>query len=413
MLVEFKVSNFRSIKDEQTFSMVASTGKELEETHTFETGGFNKGLLKSAAIYGANASGKTSLCLALEMMQSIVVESSLDKHRGHALPVEPFKLDTEMLEKPTEFEIVFMSEGVRYQYGFSATKKRVVSEWLFAFPEGRTQRWFWREWKRGDYLWRLGSLLKGEKKLWMNSTRENALFLSTAVQLNSDQLKPVYDWFKDTLIVEGIFGVSPGFTFSLLEQKRGRDVILKFLKEADLGVDDIKLQTKQLDPNKIPEGIPDSIKESLFPKEIHNVLTFHKNTEDKLVQFEYGEESQGTRKMISLAGVLAAGLSGGHVVFVDELHNSLHLKTVKFLVNLFNNEKTNPKNSQLVFTSHQTGIMKQEFLRRDQVWFCEKGKNKATSIYSLSDFRPRKGVANIESAYLSGRYGALPYFAED
>ena len=413
MLIEFRVSNFRSIRDEQTFSMVASTGKELEETHTFEAKGFSNGkLLNSAAIYGANASGKTNLILSFTVMRNVVLGSALDKHRGDSLPVYPFKLDPAMPGKPTEFEVTFISGGVRYQYGFSATEERIVSEWLLAFPEGRTQRWFEREWVKDKYKWRLGTLLKGEKKLWQTSTRDNALFLSTAVHLNSEQLQPVYDWFRYVLVDIDFGGWSKNFALSFLDNKKTKDLILGFLNRADLGIDDIKLETEQNDPDKLPEDVRDTSRKALS-ESIPKVKTFRQNSKGELVEFDIADESSGTQKMLFLAGPIIANMAKGHVMFIDELHNSLHPELVKLLVGLFNNKMSNPNNAQLVFTTHETGMLSQELFRRDQIWFCEKGEDQATKLYPLSDFRPRKDVTNIESAYLSGRYGALPFFAED
>jgi Predicted ATPases len=153
MLVEFSVSNFRSIRDKQTLSMVKGKGSELETTHTFKPAApSSETLLKSAAIYGANAAGKSNIIKALSMMKQIVVQPP---NVGEQLPVVPFMFDPETPQQPTEFELVFITDNVRYQYGFSATAERIWSEWLFAFPKGRSQRWFEREYspQTGEYTW--------------------------------------------------------------------------------------------------------------------------------------------------------------------------------------------------------------------------------------------------------------------
>ena len=412
MLIEFRVANFRSIKEEQTLSLMASGGGELMDSHTFEAKGFKNRLLRSAAVYGPNASGKTNLLLALVSMKDIVKKSARETHRGDTLAVEPFKLDSRPHKEPTLFEVVFMVQGVRYQYGFSATETSVVSEWLLAFPEGRPQHWFERELgKNGRYEWKLGALLKGEKQLWQKSTRDNALFLSTAVQLNSQQLLPVFDWFNDTLRFVGVRGVSPGFSASFCE-KHGSEKVADFLQEADLGIHNLHVRQEPFDPESLPENMPDSVKQivkTMKGGKMYEVKTVHESSTGDQVEFDLGQESSGTCKVFELAGPFLESLQNGHVLCIDELHNSLHPELVKFLVGSFNDNTTNPRNAQLIFTTHETSMLNQKILRRDQIWFCEKDKNQATTVYALTDFHPRKGVENLELAYLSGRYGALPY----
>jgi len=196
MLIEFSVANFRSLHERQTFSLAKAAGKELVDTNTFETEAFNSfELLRSAVVYGANASGKSNFIRALHTMKEIVVGSATGQ-RGDRLPVVPFRLSKASAHEPSEFEATFIIDNVRYQYGFSATTERIHEEWLLAYPMGRPQRWIDRAWnaKTQSYDWALGDKLIGEKQkqLWQKSTRDNALFLSTAVQLNRDQLQPVY-----------------------------------------------------------------------------------------------------------------------------------------------------------------------------------------------------------------------------
>jgi len=415
MLIEFKVANYRSVKDEQTLSLVASKNRELADSNTFGCGVSNDRLLHAAAIYGPNASGKTNLLTAITIMRAIVVESALEKHRGDNLPVEPFRLDPKSRVEPAEFEVSFISGGVRYQYGFSATKEYIADEWLFAFPEKRAQRWFSRTRKKGKYVWVFGASLKGEKRLWQKSTRDNALFLSTAVQLNSKQLQPVYDWFKDTLHLAGVGRWSP--VFSAFFCKTGNEKrILDFLKKADLGIDDIHVKEASLDLKNLPD-MPDDLKKEVvkaFEREMkYDIRTVHKDSSGQDIEFDFGDdESDGTHKIFALAGPFLDSLQEGNVFCIDELHDNLHPDLVKFLVGLFNNKETNTGHAQLIFTTHETSMLNQKILRRDQIWFCEKNEEQATVLYPLTDFSPRKDVTNLEAAYLSGRYGAVPYIAE-
>ena len=417
MLVEFSVTNFRSLRDRQTFSLVKGRGDELLGSNTFPSGPLRKtSLLRSAAIYGPNAGGKSNFLLALKTMKEIVVESATDLQRGDKLPVSPFQLSKATRYAPSEFEVIFIVDGVRYEYGFATTETRVHEEWLLAYPKGRPQQWYERVWNRSkkSYDWVLGNPLTGEKRLWQKSTRDNALFLSTAVQLNSEQLQPIYDWFLRTLRTVrkvNAVGWNPYFSASLYEDdKGGKTRILDFLRAADLGIQDILVENKPIDATMLPEDIPDSLRKKFKGIRYFEITTSHKDSEGKSVNFDISEESDGTRKLFSFSGPWIDCLANGYVLFIDELHDNLHPRLVQFLVQLFHSNETNQKNAQLVFSSHETSILDQaNIFRRDQIWFCEKDENSATKLYPLTDFSPRKGRENLELAYLAGRYGAIPH----
>jgi hypothetical protein len=327
------------------------------------------------------------------------VSSATNQQRGDTLPVVPFRLRESLTNEPSEFEVTFIADNVRYQYGFTATKDRIHEEWLIAYPKGRPQRWFERFWDKTSqsYRWVLGSNLLGEKKIWQKSTRGNALFLSTAVQLNSEQLQPVFDWFDNTLHLANLSGWGPGFSASMCENEE-KSKVLDFLKAADLNIEDVHIKKEPFDASSLPEN-----------KQILEIQTIHKSAEGQPVSFEFKEESDGTQKLFSFAGPWIDSLKRGNVLFIDELHDNLHPNLVKFLVQLFHSDETNKNNAQLVFTTHETSILSQDVFRRDQIWFCEKDTSQATHLYPLTDFSPRKGRENLELAYLSGRYGALPF----
>lgn len=413
MLIELFVENFRSIRDRQQFSLIKSTNDDIRDNFFTLDTPQNTSLLRSAAVYGANAAGKSNFILALGTMKRIVLTSAKDSQRGERLPVKPFLLSKETSNSPTEFEVVFISQGVKYQYGFSLTKDHIEEEWLFAFPKGRPQRWFIRAFDKeiGEYAWDFSKLFQGNKQIWKDTTKSNSLFLSTAVMLNSEQLQPIYDWFKDTLKVAGIGGWGPSFTAGLCEEQESKREVLKFLKSADLDITDILLEQKKIDDSFFSSDIPQEVKDALLAdleeKEFVDIKTIHKGYEGLSVPFDLEDESDGTKKLFSFAGPWLDSLKNGRVLFIDELHDSLHPNMVKFLINLFNNKETNPNNAQLVFTTHETSVLDQNVFRRDQIWFCEK-KNGESSLFPLTDFSPRKGTENLEKAYLSGRYGALP-----
>lgn len=416
MLIEFSVTNFRSIQSRQTLSLAKSKLKESKglDQNTFtpiELPGL--GLLRSAAIYGPNAAGKSNLLLALRTMKDIVMESATEWQRGDEVPVSPFRLDPQSAMAPTEFEVIFIAKGVRYQYGFSATRVQIIEEWLIAYPKVRAQHWFARRWdeKKGEYQWEMGNALQGQKQLWQESTRSNALFLSTAVQLNSQQLQPIYDWFKSTLRTTAVTGLRPNFTASWCGEPASKARVLSFLRAADIDIQDVLIEKKAFDANNLPDDLPDEVKTKIIKRmEIPAKLkTLHQDSTGKPVVFDFKEESDGTQKLFSFAGPWLDTLENGYVLFIDELHDNLHPKLVQFLVGLFHGDETNPKNAQLVFTTHETSILNQEVFRRDQVWFCEKSDHRSTTLFPLTDFSPRKDRENLEMTYLAGRYGALPY----
>ncbi len=416
MLIDFKVKNYRSIKDEQDLNMTSSKHKEHFDTHTFETDSSTPiSLLKTTAIYGANAAGKSNFIKALKAMQEIVVHSATKYQRGNLLPVKPFLFDTASKTEPTEFEVTFIADGVKYQYGFSTTQEHITEEWLIAYPKGRPQNWFARVLNTDtialSYEWQFGEKFTGQKQLWQESTRENALFLSTAIHLNSEQLKPVYDWFDKVLRITGVGGWSPKYTIELCKQSKHKESILEFLRMADMDIEDIEIEDNTYNRNKAAHSgtISSAFAALSEGRKLLNVKMWHKDNSGNKVALNLEDESDGTQKLFAFIGPWLDSLEKGHVLLIDELHDNFHPLMVKFLVDLFHSNITNKSNAQLIFTTHETSILSQDVFRRDQIWFCEK-KNKATELYSLVEFKARKGVTDLEKAYLSGRYGALPYF---
>lgn len=419
MLIEFSVTNFKSIQATQTLSLVASPATELQEQNSFTTSenGVPR-LLRSVAIYGPNASGKSNVIEAIKFMRSFVTESSKEGQEGEPIDVKPFLFNAASRTEPSEFEVLFLQEGVRYQYGFAVTSTRVTHEWLIAYPEGRPQRWFEREFDAAanKESWYFGSKFRGHKAVIQETTRINALFLSTAVQLNNEQLKPVYNWFNQKLRTIGVGGLAPTYSATLCKTEAGTKRILELLNAADLSIMDLKVEMKRFDltdlPSDMPEPLKDMISKELDGKEMPEIKFMHTMSgSEELVALDPDDESVGTRKLFTLAGPWLDVLDNGHVLFVDELNNSMHPLMVRFLIGLINNPQINRKNAQLIFSTHDTSVLDNELLRRDQIWFTEKDAANATKLYPLSDFTPRKGEA-LEKGYLKGRYGALPYIGD-
>ena len=412
MLIEFEVKNFRSIRDAVALSMAAGGGDELADTNTFASGvAVPAHLLRSAAVYGPNGSGKTNLVHALHTMREIIRNSAKDRQRGEALPVSPFLLDARGRSQPSEFEVTFIQDGVRYQYGFAATPERVTEEWLLAFPKGRPQRWIDRRHDATSQSDDWGSMAKligteSEKDLWKSATRSNALFLSTAVLLNNEQLRPIYEWFSKSLKLIG-----PGnrlFSFrshSLCKRPEGRKAVLSFLKTAGIDVDHIVVEEEK-EQGEDPGG---TVGRRLLRRLRLPSVRFAYQLKDQSMQLlEWGAESAGTHELFDYAAPVLEALREGKVLVIDELHNHLHPQLVRFLVELFHSSEIDTANAQLVFTTHDTSILDKQLFRRDQIWFCER-RQRATQLLRLTEFSPRKGEENFERRYLAGRYGALPY----
>ncbi|MBF0497332.1 MAG: ATP-binding protein [Deltaproteobacteria bacterium] len=421
MLIEFSVKNFLSIWETQVLQMTAGPAKDLLEKNSFET--TIKGLprlLKSAVMYGPNGAGKSNLIAALDFMQRFVLNSSKDSQAGETIKRKPFRLRSDGPLSPSEFEVFIIRGGVRYQYGFACTDTRVTQEWLLAYPENRAQRWFERFFnpETDKEEWFFGSKLSGSKKTWRDNTRSNALFLSTAVQLNSKQLKPVYDWFEELVIIPHGNEPIPIYTINRCQDGKDKDRILKFMKTADISVDGIDIEEKRftaedLDlPPDMPPNLQNFYKKETIGNTFKRAKFIHRMIDSSGdVSFNFGDESDGTQKLFNYVDIWFDLLEKGYVLVVDELDTSFHPHLVRFLLSLIHNTATNKANGQLIFTTHDTSILDQEILRRDQIWFVEKDANNASRFYSLSDFHPRKNEA-LAKGYLQGRYGALPYIGE-
>lgn len=409
MLVEFRIKNFRSLRDEQVLSLAASTDKTLMDTHTLATGlKAARHLLKSAVIYGANASGKSNLIKALQYMRGVVLESASlqpDQTFDH---LQPFKLDAASVSQPTEFEITFILNGVRYQYGFTMTVQRIIKEYLLVYKAFKPQRWFERQFNTSTSkdVYHFGSGLKGAKNLWEGATRSNALFLSIAVQLNSEDLRPVFNWFATGLVIFNEHaGLNPQITIEQLQQTNSRKPICDFLAAADISIADIERVTRKIPSQKLEINWVTGQRKMTSEERGVNELKFHHITEQGKAVFDLADESSGTRNLLFLAGPILDILQKGLTLIVDELDTSLHPLLIQSLVQLFHSPNTS--GAQLIFTTHNTALLDAYGLfRRDQIWFVEKQKDQSSKLLALLEFSPRKNEA-VERSYLQGRFNIL------
>lgn len=411
MLAEFRVSNYRSFKDEQVLSLIASSEESMGK-NSVQMG--NHRILKTAVVYGANASGKSNLISAMDCMNAIVFHSAGFKP-DRLLPIVPFAFDSKTKTLPSTFEVTFFMDGIRYQYGFSATSKQITREWLLSWPKGRSQTWFERDIKNEEPYF--GPSLKGQNKAIWEKVKGNSLFLSTAAQWNHDQLSKVYAWFGGVFRKlpdkkNGVYLTDEMF-FDIKKRKKTSELYalaIEILRNADLGIDDINTEKVNRDnlvfPNDIPENIKKEVLENITEHPQYNTTFSHCEGKYSL---PFKEESEGTQRFYSFLGSLLQSISFGYTIFEDELELNMHpLLTRKLIESVSEFDGKDNKCAQLIFTTHDTTLLDPELFGRDQVWFTEKGKDGATRLYSLADYKDvRKGEA-MQKRYLAGRYGAVP-----
>lgn len=426
MLIEFSVENYRSIQQRQTLSMVASEDETMLDSNTFPIPNSkdNLRLLTSAVIYGANASGKSNLLRAMQTLRRLVVDSASKMQVGNKLPIQSFRLNSKYKNQPTSFEIIFIHQDIRFEYGVVLTRERVYEEWLIAYPNERPQNWFVRKYlaESEEYKWTFGRALKGEKQSIKKLVRSNSLFLSHAAQNNHKQLTDIFEWFESKFNILTPNYIVEGFTLRIChEQDNFRQLVVNLLSEADIGISDIKIEQKlvtdteksflkqfltrqMLDNQEIEENIDLEDLRSLDVKTTHKM-----NDSEQEIEFEMEEESDGTQRLFELAGLWLYVLQTGEILIVDELSRSLHPVLTKSLIKMFSNQKINQRNAQIIFTIHDTTLLDTEIFRQDQIWFTEKEKS-ATKLYSLFEFITRDDES-LQKGYLLGRYGAVPFIS--
>jgi uncharacterized protein len=419
MLIEFTVTNFRSFRESQTLSMVAGKMQDAIKPNTFDPGlsGFGR-FLRSAVVYGPNAAGKTNLLLAIQLLQQMVLNSATVVAASAPLPYTPFKFSAASRKSPTQFEITFVQNKTRYAYGFSMDAERIRDEWLTEYVNPRGRAIFERtyETKSDKYKWKFSAFLKGQRSLWSASTRSNALFLSTAIQLNSKQLLPVFEWFQRRLVViTGAVMMNAALTLQLLDKPDGKDQLLPFLQKADLSIAGIDVRKEivpagsnavMISPGAFIENRPGGT------ASVVRINLQHVADDKEPIPLDFSEESAGTQALFKSAGAWLNVLANGEVLLFDELETSMHLLLVQFLIQRFHSTKTNPHNAQLIFSTHNVALLSSGLFRRDQVWFVEKGKDGGTRLFPLTDFKPRNDE-KLDRTYLRGQYGALPLLLED
>lgn len=421
MLLRFGVANFGAIRDYQELSFVASSYKD-PGVDLFEPKGFKGKVLPTIGLYGANASGKSTLLRALRFFVSGIRYSYEKPTRSAKIGRTPFALDPKYARKPTRVDCDLLIEGTRFHYGFSVNTESVEQEWLYAFyPVGNriTRRtWFYRDQKAKKPIV-FGKELRGLRKTLEELTREDALFLSVAAGNNHKQLLQIHEYFSKRFhFRDADFHVDETAITKYLQDPDIHKRVLEFLRLADTGItgteirarktpkeaEPLMLELKELVKKHTGQGLEITINEEPFELRIG-----HRSTATTGVAFRLNQESSGTVALLGILGPVFDSLKSGALLVVDELNTNLHPLVSKELVALFSSKASNPNGGQLVFATHDTNLLCGSSLRRDQIWFTEKDREGSTHVYPLSDIKTRP-TDNLERGYLDGRFGAIPFF---
>jgi uncharacterized protein len=422
MLIQFTVSNFRSIAEEIHFSMEAArTSKSAKKMRVDEENQFeipSAKLLKSAVLYGANASGKSNFVQAIRFMRKAVLES-LTMQAGENFEVSPFRFIDGFQGKPSTFEIVFFAPDKRtYRYGFAITKEVVAEEWLYVKDTNRESCLFEREGKKIDLRKKFAEGNNLESK-----TRENGLFLATVAQFNGKISKLIIDWFRRIQILDGVFDEAHSlYSASLLTNEKVREKVSALIQELDLSIQEVvidKIPNPLLKNNQLLKLFSSEALEFVRDQDFFQPLTRHNkfSSDGKLIGSEFVPlseyESEGTKKLFNFAPMFLESLENQRIIIVDELDAKLHPLLTIALIKKFHANIGSGHCSQLIFTTHDTNLLTSELFRRDQIWFSEKDKFGATQLYSLYDYKLQNKKIRTdemyEKNYLIGKYGAIPY----
>ena len=413
MLIKFGVENYLSIASRQELSLVASSLKDSAAA-LISVPRLTVQLLPAALIYGANASGKSNVISAIRFLQICVEFSHQRGSPEGGVRRTPFLLAPDMRSLPSKFDIDFVLDNVRYLYEFAADDHAFVHEALFAFPTGKRQTWFVRDASKKNMFF--GKYLRGSTKTIETLMRPNSLFLSTAAQNANEQLTPIYNYLTNLSFKLDIGDDQQAAASEFIDGKCDERIV-EFLKHADTAIvshkfDEIIQEASKPFASEFKEllvkHIPELAKLDVSFNDMRKISLGHKTQNGETVFLNLSLESRGTLRLLALLKSIFSALDKGLPLIIDELDASLHTYLAEDILSLFNSAETNKKGAQLIATTHDTNLLSAKMVRRDQIWFVEKGADGATSLYPLTDIRTRNSD-NIERGYLEGRFGAVPY----
>jgi len=438
MLIRLRVKNLYSFKDAE-FSMIASSSERIHAHHIYPARNRNDvRLTRLAAIYGANAAGKSNLVKALEFAQRLVLRSLPPEEK---IPVQRFLLDPECAKKrPARFVIEIKHQGRLYEYGFECDQDRIYREWLYTFTR-KTQRLLFE--RRTDPNNNTEVKLKHTTSLptkdpeflefVARGTRPNQLYLRECIERNVKTFAAPYNWFRNTLPILNPTSYPQYLELGIQGDEAYRDFFNEILRASDTGISKLKTTEVNWDTQEgqlvkemlreiphaqaaplihlwVPSGVRFTILNGEEQPTLLKLVTTHRNSENEEVPFEIHQESEGAQRVLDLIPMMHELMFTEERVFVvDEVGRSLHPDLSRFLVELHLDPAYQNQASQLITTTHETNLLDLDLLRRDEIWFVEKQPDGATDIYSMHDFKRKlPHDKEINKAYLLGRYGGIP-----
>jgi AAA15 family ATPase/GTPase len=442
MLVQFSVENYLSINEEQILSLLATRDSQHAAHLISDTPRKGDSILRTAAIYGANGSGKSNLVKAMKFAQDFILTGTRGRQ---AILTRPFKLRADV-GAPSKFEFIFKTQGVVYNYGFRLDSARIVEEWLFATPKTQEVLFFQRttsesghvEVEFGASFTERTAKHKQFLEFVAEGTRPNQLFLTEAVERNVSAVRPVIDWFKEVLLIltaefrakslELTMHGSEAYTDLLKEwlQKSGSDIIAVTTEEVPFSLEQVRRNLTEVDKAEISKLLEE--RDAVMITETAGSIIYlikgkggepsriqikmqHRGADGRLVAFDIEDESEGMQRLIHLLPALSMLKTQSEAVIVlDELDRRFHTLLTRFIIQSALECDDAHQHSQFVFTTHDTNLLDLDLLRRDEIWFMEKEPSGASKLYSLAEFKIRTDL-KIEKGYLAGRFGAIPFAA--
>jgi AAA15 family ATPase/GTPase len=422
MILEFKVENYLSFREEQVLSFEPSADKEYESQYCVEIKEGVK-ILKIGLIYGANASGKTNILKALEFLRKFVLVQKKDKTKN--IGVLSFQFDDTYIKEPTKFQLSFYLNKIKYFYSVVLDNNRVLEETLIHYPGTQPAMFFERKFdsKKEQSIVKFGgtvNLKASDKKLLQGLTLNNSSVFSAFSKVNIEKsiFDDIFNWFNDSFMQL----ITPstdlfGWTSNKVEEDQVcKDFVLEVLQQADFNISSIDIDEEEIE---IDDKLESKISKMGIPQEMKEEILQSKTLKAKEVSFEHTTslmkknlpknlESSGTVRYYGLAGVLNKLLSSNTFLCIDEIENSLHYDLVAHFIKTF---LMNSTNSQLLFSTHDINLLNEDFLRRDTVWFVDKNEFGASELYSLLDFKLHKNLSPY-NAYKIGKLGAKPELGE-
>lgn len=426
MLISFKVSNYRSFRDQAEFTTEAAG---LSEHKSCLLEAKKKKYLPVIAFYGKNGGGKSNLIRAFWLGVQFIKNAQRTQHEGAPVPVRPFALNDYSAKEPTSIEYTYLYDSVKYVYGFSATRERIYEEYLYHWPKGQKAKIFERCGQDftfpKDREW-------GKKNLIAEAVDSNQLFFAVSSTMNYQPCIRAIQWFRNLVYFASDYNDIPGLIIDHREDRNILNAIVRIAQHADVGITDMdfKFSDRQIQTgDELPEDLPNEIRneisqlmdrlsrsandssQTLMLSNLE-VATYHQGIKADGTSASFSlkleDESVGTKQLMAIAPALKKVLESGGVFLVDELGKNINPVLMEYIVSMFQSKKRNTNNAQLVFTTHNLELLNMELLRRDQVYLIDKDrKTGASEVYCINDFSPTLNE-NIKKGYLVGKYGSIP-----